>query len=80
MVEFWAEVKNFTKSSRRHLVEQPQLAYADQKNAPYKTERSGYFINERNDIPTFEEFLEFVLSTDLRGKTFFKLNVNNKSL
>lgn len=26
-----------------------------------------------NVIPTFEEFLEFVLSTDLQGKIYFRL-------
>jgi len=72
MAEFWAEVRNFTRSSRRHFIERknkPQLVDADQKDdAPNRTELVGNLKSERNDVPTFEEFLEFVLSTDLRGK------------
>ncbi len=58
LVNFWAEIRNYTKSVRY----QHQGARR-QKSIPLST---GF--NSNNPIPTFEEFLEFVLSTDLRGK------------
>lgn len=62
LVNFWAEIRNYTKKARY------DHQRARQQTIVFFSSTSS---NNNDEVPTFEEFLEFVLSTDLRGKNYY---------